>query len=113
LDLCAGTNDYTAADRGGTAGHKEINRTTLSLADVENGLETAVVQEQLKLLKLRNAHPAFAGKLEIHEAPSDRLHLAWRNGGACVALEANLRSHDFSVTYMDGKGIDGVMRFSR
>jgi sucrose phosphorylase len=113
LDLFAGTNDYTAADRGGTAGHKEINRTTLSLAEIESGLDTAVVQQQLKLLRLRNAHPAFDGKLEINETPSDRLHLAWRNGGACVVLEANLHSHNFIVTHLDGSGDDGVMRFSR
>ncbi len=29
LDLFAGKNDYEAADNGGIAGHKEINRTTL------------------------------------------------------------------------------------
>ena len=29
LDLFAGKNDYVAADKGGTGGHKEINRTTL------------------------------------------------------------------------------------
>ena len=38
LDLFAGANDYEAAERGGTAGHKEINRTTLTLDDIEAGL---------------------------------------------------------------------------
>ena len=37
LDLFAGKNDYAAADRGGTGGHKEINRTTLTLSDIEEG----------------------------------------------------------------------------
>ena len=113
LDLFAGKNDYAAADRGGTGGHKEINRTTLSRADIETGLETPVVKQQLQLLRLRNTHPAFEGKLEIKETDSDRLHLTWRNGDACAILEANLRSHNFSVTHHDGNGGDGVMRFVR
>ena len=113
LDLFAGKNDYAAADRGGTGGHKEINRTTLSLADVENGLETAVVQDQLKLLKLRNSHPAFSGKLEITGTEPHRLHLTWRNGDACAILEAGLLGHGFTVSYSDNGGDFSVMRFAR
>ena len=41
LDLFAGTNNYEAADRGGTGGHKEINRTTLEPGDIEEGLRAA------------------------------------------------------------------------
>ena len=40
LDLFAGTNDYAAAERGRTAGHKEINRTTLKIIDIEVRTET-------------------------------------------------------------------------
>lgn len=113
LDLFAGCNDYIAADRGGTGGHKEINRTTLSVADVENGLRRAVVRDQLSLLKLRNDHKAFEGRLEITETEPDHLHLAWRNGSACAILEASLRNHDFTITHWNGPGTDGVMRFVR
>jgi sucrose phosphorylase len=113
LDLFAGKNDYAAADRGGTAGHKEINRTTLSLADIDNGLEKNLVRDQLKLLKLRNIHPAFNGKLEIQPTESHRLHLTWRNGPHVAILEAGLRGHAFNVTYTDLPGNFSVMRFSR
>lgn len=113
LDLFAGKNDYAAADRGGTGGHKEINRTTLSLADIESGLESDVVRRQLDLLKLKNTHPAFDGTLEIHNTPADCLHLTWRNGDAHALLQANLRSHNFTVTYQGGPGRDGVLRFVR
>ena len=44
LDLFAGKNDYAAADSGATAGHKEINRTTLTMNDIEQGLKRPVVQ---------------------------------------------------------------------
>lgn len=113
LDLFAGKNDYAAADRGGTGGHKEINRTTLSLADIDNGLEKNLVRDQLKLLKLRNMHPAFNGKLEIKPTESHRLHLTWRKGSHVAILEAGLRGHAFNVTYTDFPGNFSVMRFSR
>jgi sucrose phosphorylase len=32
-------NNYEAADNGGSAGHKEINRTTLTMQDIEQGLK--------------------------------------------------------------------------
>ncbi|MDX2418617.1 MAG: hypothetical protein QNK19_14240 [Xanthomonadales bacterium] len=113
LDLFAGKNDYAAADRGGTGGHKEINRTTLSLADIDNGLEKTLVRDQLKLLKLRNMHPAFNGKLEIKSTEPHRLHLTWRKGSHVAILEAGLRSHAFNLTYTDFTGKFSVMRFSR
>mgnify|MGYP001814795841 CR=1 FL=1 len=113
LDLFAGKNDYAAADRGGTGGHKEINRTTLSLADIENGLETDIVRDQLKLLRLRNTHPAFKGTLEIWPSESHRLHLTWRNDHHVAILEAGLRSHSFNVSHTDYAGNFSVMRFAR
>ena len=113
LDLFAGKNDYAAADRGGTGGHKEINRTTLSMADIERGLETDIVRDQLKLLKLRNTHPAFNGKLEIIPSEPNRLHLAWRKGSHVAMLEAGRRGHGFNVSYTDYAGDYSVMRFSR
>ena len=63
LDLFAGRNDYAAADRGGTGGHKEINRTTLQLADIEGMLRTRVVQGQLELMRLRKARVSSDGFL--------------------------------------------------
>ncbi len=102
LDLFAGSNDYAAVDKGGVAGHKEINRTNLSLADVEAGLERAVVQDQLRLIRLRNRCPAFAGSLTIHPTPDHCLHLSWCLGDATATLEADLRSHAFTVSETRG-----------
>lgn len=110
-ELVAEADLQKADDLG--IGFKEINRTTLSLADIENGLQTAAVRDQLKLLKLRNTHPAFSGNLEITETEPNRLHLAWRNGPACAILEAGLRGHGFTVSYSDSAGNYSVMRFAR
>ncbi len=104
LDLFAGKNDYAAADNGGTAGHKEINRTQLSLRDVEHGLQQSVVLDQLQLIRLRNTSPAFDGELEIGRTDERQLHLTWRNGGEAATLKADLRDHGFTVTRSDPSG---------
>ncbi|MGB7931394.1 MAG: glycosidase [Gammaproteobacteria bacterium] len=102
LDLFAGTNDYAAAERGRTAGHKEINRTTLKLIDIESALKRAVVRDQLDLIRLRNISPAFTGEMKIIETETHRLHISWQHPEATVTLNADLRNHNFTVYQGDG-----------
>jgi sucrose phosphorylase len=99
LDLFAGRNDYTAADTGGAAGHKEINRTTLADSDIEHGLSRIVVRDQLELMRLRNTSPAFEGKLEIHNSDEHCLHMTWAHHGCVATLNANLRDFGFSIKH--------------
>jgi sucrose phosphorylase len=113
LDLFAGRNDYAAADRGGTGGHKEINRTGLSRNDIQKGLGRAIVLDQLELLRLRNTHPAFGGDLEIKDTESHALRLCWRNGAATATLDADLRGHGFCVTCTDGPAGEITLQFPR
>lgn len=111
LDLFAGKNNYAAADRGGTGGHKEINRTTLQHDDIEQGLKRSVVQDQLQLIRFRNSSPAFGGDLEVQDTDDHRLHLTWKNHSSTASLLADLRSHSFSITYRDDAGADGSMSY--
>jgi len=104
LDLFAGKNDYEAADRGGIAGHKEINRTTLSPDAVEEGLKLPIVQKQLELIRLRNVSPAFTGAIEVLDTEPHLLHIRWTHPEATVLLEADLRSHSFTVSEAEGIG---------
>ncbi|MES9836314.1 MAG: glycosidase [Candidatus Thiodiazotropha sp.] len=104
LDLFAGKNDYQAADQGGPGGHKEINRTNLSLDAVEAGLKRTIVKDQLELIRLRNRSSAFSGELAIEPTDSHLLLLTWRNGEAYARLEADLRSCRFSIEHRDHSG---------
>ena len=104
LDLFAGRNDYEAADEGGTAGHKEINRTTLSKTDIDQGLKRIVVQDQLHLIRLRNTSDAFYGSLEVADTAEHELHMTWRNGSAEAVLAANLVNFDFTISHRDQEG---------
>ena len=45
LDLFAGKNDHEAVKRAGAGGHKEINRTNLSAAQIEELMKTDIVKE--------------------------------------------------------------------
>jgi len=101
LDLFAGKNDYAAADRGGAAGHKEINRTNLTHEDVEAGLKRLVVKNQLKLIRMRNTCPAFLGDFEIHPTDAQHLHITWRHGDSTATLDADLRKCSFSISTND------------
>lgn len=99
LDLFAGKNDYAAADKGGPAGHKEINRTTLANSDIDQGLSRIVVRDQIELIRLRNKSPAFGGELEIHDSDDHRLILTWKHHGCVATLDADLDSYGFRVTH--------------
>jgi len=111
LDLFAGPNDYTAADKGGTGGHKEINRTTLQPSDVEQGLKRIVVQDQLRLIQLRNTSKAFAGHLTVTETEDHLLKLTWKNGQCRATLDANLRDCGFTIEDRDETGGGHFMSF--
>lgn len=112
LDLFAGTNDYEAVKRSKTAGHKEINRTNLSMEDIKERLQWPVVQQQLTLIKLRNSHPAFNGKLLIENHEPHLLFLKWEKEHAFVQLKSNLRDQDFTITYTDENFIERILTFN-
>ncbi len=111
LDLFAGRNDYEAADNGGTAGHKEINRTNLSMEEIEAKLELPIVRDQLELIRLRNTSPAFAGEMSILETEPHRLHITWRHPKATATLKADLRDHSFKVLQGEGATEEVLMSF--
>ncbi|MCB1758788.1 MAG: glycosidase [Gammaproteobacteria bacterium] len=113
LDLFAGPNDYAAADRGGTGGHKEINRTTLGPEDIERGLQRAVVRDQLELIRLRNTLPAFGGELQVGPADDHRLRLTWSLERSRASLDADLRALDFKIEYTDRQGVAGSFAYGR
>lgn len=113
LDLFAGTNDHEAMERAGSGGHKEINRTNLTMAEAEEGLQKPVVQQQLELLRFRNACPAFGfdATCEVGDTPAEQLSLTWRNNGHEARLEADLATCTFTITAVDASGAP-TARFS-
>jgi len=100
LDLFAGTNDYKAVEKAGAGGHKEINRTNLSLEDINSKLNNSVVKEQIELIRQRNTHPAFkeGAKVSLLESDEDILKIRWENGGKSILLEANFSDCTYVIS---------------
>lgn len=100
LDLFAGRNDHEAVEHAGPGGHKEINRTNLSLEDVRAGLQQPVVQRQLDLLRFRATFPAFGwdAECELVDTPAERLRITWRKDGHEATLDADLATLAFTIT---------------
>ncbi|GAA4816208.1 glycosidase [Litoribaculum gwangyangense] len=101
LDVFVGKNDYAAADKGGSAGHKEINRSTLSIKDIKEGLKRDIVLNQLKLMRLRNTSKAFLGDMVINEAQDYEINISWKFNEDFAQLNANLKTFAFTIKYSD------------
>ena len=98
LDLFAGKNDHEAVKRAGAGGHKEINRTNLTLEQIDAAMGKEVVQKQLELLKLRNTNPAFGfdAKLDI-ETNGSVMTFTWTNGDHKISLAANFADYTYEI----------------
>ena len=98
LDLFAGKNDYEAMKRAGEGGHKEINRTNLSMEDINERISWPVVTKQLDLLRLRNTHPAFGKDAQMNfESDGSTLTITWTKGGNSISLKANLETYEYTI----------------
>lgn len=102
LDLFAGTNDYEAVEKSGPGGHRDINRTNLTISEVELGLQRQVVKDQLEMIRLRNTAKAFDGELVLHGSEEHELRMSWLHGQSEVTLKADLKSSIFTISQKIG-----------
>lgn len=98
LDLFAGKNDYEAMRRAGVGGHKEINRSNLTVAQAEELLDKDVVKKQLEMLRLRNTHPAFSEDAEISfKVDGSILTVIWKNEKSSISLTVDFDSEEYQI----------------
>ena len=103
LDLFAGKNDHEAVKRAGAGGHKEINRTNLSAAQIEELMKTDIVKEQLKLLHFRNVSKAFGFDADLAvSTEGETITFTWTNQGESATLRANLKTFEYEITDSEG-----------
>jgi sucrose phosphorylase len=97
VGLLAGTNDMELLAR--TQVGRDINRHYYTPAEVQDALENSVVRNLMDLIRLRNAHPSFAGQAQI-ETPSDaRLVITWKNHQHWAKLDVDFGEPRAVVTY--------------
>jgi sucrose phosphorylase len=87
VGLLAGSNDLEAIARTGDG--RAINRHDYTLDEIATAMERPVVQRVLELVRLRNTHLAFEGRLHV-DADPERLRLAWQHAEASLELEVDL-----------------------
>ena len=90
MGLLAGTNDAQLLAR--TQVGRDINRHYYTRSEIDHALERPVVSDLLKLIRLRNQHPAFEGRFEMESSPDEVLDLRWRNGQEFAHLYVDLRT---------------------
>jgi sucrose phosphorylase len=109
LDLFAGKNDYEAMERAGVGGHKEINRTNLSGAQIAEKLDEDVVQKQIELLRFRNTFPAFGFDSQFAvEVSGTCLKMSWRKDGYEAVLDADMDTCEYKISGRTPEGIFAV-----
>ena len=98
LDLFAGKNDYEAMRRAGVGGHKEINRSNLSLQQAEELLKSDVVSKQLELLRYRNTCPVFTEDADISiGCNGTKMEIEWRNACGRAKLSVDFEAETYTI----------------
>lgn len=110
LDLFLGKNNLEAVKAAGESGHKEINRTNLSEADIAKALQNETVQKQIQLLQFRNTCAAFGwDALLSMNVKAHTIEIVWTNNSCKARLTANLSDYSFEVTEDNADRITKIM----
>ena len=101
VGLLAGENDGRAVADSGEG--RSINRQNYTTAEVQVAIRRPVVQRILRLIQLRNSHPAFDGVLDVALSGDSSLVMSWRNGRDSCELEVDVASGEATVSsHQDG-----------
>jgi sucrose phosphorylase len=97
VGLLAGSNDMQLLSR--TRVGRDINRHYYTRGEIDHALERPVVSDLLRLIRLRNSHPAFSGTFAMGPTPDEALDLRWQNGAELALLRVDLRSCAYRLEY--------------
>ncbi len=104
VGLLAGDNDHDAMSQAGDG--RAINRHNFTDEEIDLALARPVVRRILRLIRLRQTHPAFEGSLEVESDASGSLHLRWKHNEDTCELKVDFRSDDCLVTTRDHASSD-------
>ena len=98
VGLLAGTNDMALLARTGVG--RDINRHHYTPAEIDADLARPVVEALCRLIRFRNAHPAFNGSMTSSGSAS-RIVMSWSYAGHEAVLDADLAAGSADVTWTD------------
>lgn len=103
VGLMCGTNDVDLLLKTGVG--RDINRHYYSREELERQLETVPVQRLLALIRLRNTHAAFSGKMTMDVISEAALALRWSKGTDWTQLVVDFAQGYGELRYTDGIAI--------
>lgn len=96
VGLLAGENDYEAFSQAGDG--RAVNRHNFTDKEIDLALTRPVVQRILRLIRLRQCHPAFEGSLAVDSRAPGSLQLRWKRHEDTCELNVDLASGVCLVT---------------
>jgi sucrose phosphorylase len=108
VGFLGGTNDMELLARTGVG--RDINRHYYTAMEIETALKRPLVQKQIQLIRLRNTHPAFAGKFQVAVPAKNQIQIQWGLQEHWVKLDANLSVPSASITGTHPTG--GIQRMT-
>ena len=99
VGLLAGCNDFELCAASGEA--RDVNRHYYSVEEAEAALQQPLVQRLLRLMRLRNSHPAFDGRFELNQSSESSVAMAWRHGEYYCRLYVDLSTCQAIIDYHD------------
>lgn len=100
VGLLAGLNDMDLLARSGTG--RDINRHHYTPEEIEQACGRPIVQQLLQLIRLRNTHPAFAGRFVADAAGATGLRLQWQTPEASAVLAINFETLAHTLEFREG-----------
>jgi sucrose phosphorylase len=88
VGLLGGRNDMELLAR--TSVGRDINRHYYQSEEINAALESPLVQRQIELIRIRNTHPAFAGKAVVNIPAKHQLEIEWKFDQHRIALLVDL-----------------------
>ena len=100
VGLLGGTNDMTLLAQ--TRVGRDINRHYYNHAEIMSAVETPMVGRLFELIRLRNSHPAFAGKCRIESENRSLISFTWRFSNHLVKLHVDFAAPSAQIEYSTG-----------
>jgi len=105
VGLLAGSNDMDLLARTGVG--RDVNRHHYTAAQVQQALAWPVVAALCRLIRFRNAHPAFSGEVSLG-GDGSQLVLLWRHGSESARLDADLAARTATLTWTEDGALHSV-----
>jgi sucrose phosphorylase len=102
VGLLGGTNDMDLLAR--TRVGRDINRHYYTASEIETSLRKPVVRRLIDLMRLRNSHPAFAGRARVETPTAQQLSISWSEADHWAKLDVDLKELRALITHSDVAG---------